>query len=166
MPAALWTMPAWRLAPWVSGRAAYTCRWVHPAGSLSTLPARAGCGSQALRVCPRGGRDVHLRLIPSSAGGSSLRWVKETLCRDIMDEPDVYDRMSLLAASSPLGANGILFNPSLAGGTSQDKSINIRGAFLNLHLGTGREDLDPRRDGRQSRSTCARLYSTCRNIRS
>jgi xylulokinase len=75
------------------------------------------------------------------AGGSSLRWVKETLCRDIMNQPDVYDRMICLAALSPPGANGIIFNPSLAGGTSQDKSINIRGAFLNLHLSARREDL-------------------------
>ena len=75
------------------------------------------------------------------AGGSSLRWVKETLCREMMNEPDAYDRMSRIAASSLPGANGILFNPSLAGGTSQDKSINIRGAYLNLHLGARREDL-------------------------
>ncbi len=28
-----------------------------------------------------------------------------------------------------------------AGGTSQDKSVNIRGAFLGLNLGTGRAEL-------------------------
>ncbi len=75
------------------------------------------------------------------SGGSSLRWVKETLCRDIAGEKDAYDRMGRMASESPLGAGGVLFNPSLAGGTSQDKSVNIRGAFLNLHLGSRREDL-------------------------
>ena len=40
-----------------------------------------------------------------------------------------------------VGSNGIFFNPSLAGGTSQDKSIHIRGAYVGLHLGTSREDM-------------------------
>ena len=75
------------------------------------------------------------------SGGSSFRWAKEVLCRDIADEKDVYDRMSRMASQSPIGAGGVFFNPSLAGGTSQDKSVRIRGAFLNLHLGTRREDL-------------------------
>lgn len=75
------------------------------------------------------------------AGGSSLRWARDVLCADFADQPDAYDRISGLAAQSPVGAGGLLFNPSLAGGTSQDKSINIRGAYLNLHLGARREDL-------------------------
>ncbi len=75
------------------------------------------------------------------AGGSSLRWARDTLCPDFSREADAYDRISRLAATAPPGANGVLFNPSLAGGTSQDASVHIRGAFLNLHLGTGRDDL-------------------------
>ncbi|MGE5495960.1 MAG: xylulokinase [Burkholderiales bacterium] len=74
------------------------------------------------------------------AGGSSLRWVRDILCSDISG-PGAYDRMSELAALSPLGANGVVFNPSLAGGTSQDKSVNIHGAFIGLKLGTRREDI-------------------------
>lgn len=74
------------------------------------------------------------------AGGSSFRWARETLCRDLGME-DVYARMDALAAQVPIGSNGILFNPSLAGGTSQDRSVNIRGAFVGLHLGTTREDM-------------------------
>ena len=49
--------------------------------------------------------------------------------------------MTELAKTSPIGSNGIIFNPSLAGGTSQDKSINIRGAYIGLHLGVTRADL-------------------------
>ncbi len=75
------------------------------------------------------------------AGGSSLKWVRDTLCKDLAGEADVYDKMSTLASQSPIGANGILFNPSLAGGTSQDKSIHIRGAYIGLHLGVSRSDL-------------------------
>ncbi len=75
------------------------------------------------------------------AGGSSFRWAKEVLCKDIEKEPDAYDLMSSMAASSPIGAGGVFFNPSLAGGTSQDKSIHIRGGYLGLNLGTRREDM-------------------------
>lgn len=75
------------------------------------------------------------------AGGSSLQWAKKTLCKDFETEEDAYDRISELVSQSPVGANGIFFNPSLAGGTSQDKSPNIRGGFLNLHLGADRRDL-------------------------
>lgn len=71
------------------------------------------------------------------AGGSSFAWAKEVLCKDISE--NVYDRMSEMAAKVPIGSGGIFFNPSLAGGTSQDKSIHIRGAFVGLHLGTTRE---------------------------
>lgn len=75
------------------------------------------------------------------SGGNSYRWAKDTLCHDFNKEDNAYDLMCQEAAGSVPGANGILFNPSLAGGTSQDKSINIRGAYLGLHLGTRREDM-------------------------
>jgi xylulokinase len=74
------------------------------------------------------------------AGGSSYLWARETLCKDL-DPEGIFAKMDELAAGVPVGSNGILFNPSLAGGTSQDKSINIRGAFLGLHLGSTREDM-------------------------
>lgn len=74
------------------------------------------------------------------AGGSSFRWIRETLCKDLTED-NTYDVMGCLAASIPIGADGLIFNPSLAGGTSQDKSPNIQGAFLGLNLGTTREHM-------------------------
>lgn len=71
------------------------------------------------------------------AGGSSFAWAKDVLCKDI--DKNIYDQMSEMAKRVPVGSGGIFFNPSLAGGTSQDKSINIRGAFVGLHLGSSRE---------------------------
>lgn len=85
--------------------------------------------------------DMYTSAYSIFAGGSSLKWVRDTICKDLSGEPDVYDKMSELAGKSPAGSNGILFNPSLAGGTSQDKSIHIRGAYIGLHLGTSRNDL-------------------------
>lgn len=75
------------------------------------------------------------------AGGSSLKWAKETLCKDFSDSENVYDLITNAAKKSPIGSNNIFFNPSLAGGTSQDKSVNIRGSFIGLHLGTTRNDM-------------------------
>ncbi len=72
------------------------------------------------------------------AGGSSLRWVRDHLCRDLAGEKDAYDIMTKEILDVPEGAGGVIFNPSLAGGTSQDKSIHIRGGFVGLSLGTDR----------------------------
>ncbi len=49
--------------------------------------------------------------------------------------------MTQLAEKSALGAKGLLFNPSLAGGSSQEPSANIRGAFSGLDLGHTRADM-------------------------
>ena len=73
------------------------------------------------------------------AGGSSLRWIRETICSEL--GKDAYSAMDQMADCIPVGANGVFFNPSLAGGTRQDKSPNIRGAFIGMHLGTTRADL-------------------------
>ncbi|MDR1965165.1 MAG: hypothetical protein LBQ36_00525, partial [Synergistaceae bacterium] len=75
------------------------------------------------------------------SGGSSLRWVREVICKDIEDDGAAYRIMDDMAAKSPPGAGGLIFNPSLAGGTSQDGSIYIKGAYLGLRLGTTREDM-------------------------
>lgn len=72
------------------------------------------------------------------SGGSSLRWVRDNLCRDLMNEESPYDAMTNEILEVPEGAGGVIFNPSLAGGTSQDKSIHIRGGFVGLSLGTDR----------------------------
>jgi len=74
------------------------------------------------------------------AGGSSLQWIRDQLCSELTGS-DAYAIMDQWAAQVPVGANGVLFNPSLAGGTRQDKSVNIKGAFLGMHLGTTRSDL-------------------------
>ncbi|MEJ2601429.1 MAG: FGGY-family carbohydrate kinase, partial [Anaerolineales bacterium] len=49
--------------------------------------------------------------------------------------------MNQVAAKAPIGSNKLLFNPSLAGGTSQDASVNIRGAYIGLDLKHGKPEL-------------------------
>ena len=75
------------------------------------------------------------------AGGSSLRWVRDNLCRDLLAQEDPYTEMTEEIKQVPVGSGGIIFNPSLAGGTSQDKSINIHGAFVGLSLASERRDM-------------------------
>ena len=81
------------------------------------------------------------------SAGSAFRWVRDQLCLDLAGDAgagvsrDAYNRMTALAATSPLGANRLLFNPSLAGGNALDPSPRIRGAFSGLDLRHTRADL-------------------------
>ena len=68
--------------------------------------------------------------------GSSFRWIKEQLCGDL-----TFEAMLTQAADSPLGAGGVMFLPSMAGGSSLDPSQNVRGGFAGLDLGASRGDM-------------------------
>ena len=74
------------------------------------------------------------------AGGNSLRWARDVLFPEL-NKDTAYQEMDRLAAAEPLGAGGVLFHPGLAGGTMQDSTPNLRGAFMNLQLGTSRASL-------------------------
>jgi xylulokinase len=84
--------------------------------------------------------------VSTFAAGTCLRWVRDSFCRDLVAEAeendlDAYDLMTAEATASGTGANGLLFNPNMAGGTSMSPSVNIRGAFLNMRLGHTRADV-------------------------
>jgi xylulokinase len=75
------------------------------------------------------------------SAGSSFRWMRDTVCLNLLNEKEPYDEMTKLAAQSPIGSKKLLFNPSLAGGSSLDKSPNIKGGFIGLQLGHTQGDL-------------------------
>ena len=80
------------------------------------------------------------------SAGTTYSWVKDNLCADLVAEAeatgeDVYVLMNRVAEQAPVGSNRLLFNPSLAGGTSQDASVHIRGAYLGLDLKHGKPEL-------------------------
>ncbi|MEO8355491.1 MAG: FGGY-family carbohydrate kinase [Chloroflexota bacterium] len=80
------------------------------------------------------------------SAGTSFTWLKDNLCEDLIAEAkathqDVYSLMNQVAEKAPLGSNKLLFNPSLAGGTSQDASEHIRGAYMGLDLKHGKPEL-------------------------
>jgi xylulokinase len=80
------------------------------------------------------------------SAGSSLKWVRDVLCADLVrkveDEgKDPYDVMIELARVSPAGAHKLLFNPSLAGGSAAHLSPLLRGGFMGLDLSHTRSDI-------------------------
>lgn len=80
------------------------------------------------------------------SAGNSFRWVKDQFCADLAEQAkkegkNVYELICGLAEKSPLGAKGLLFNPSLAGGSSLDVSPEIRGAYIGLDLSHRRSDI-------------------------
>jgi xylulokinase len=90
--------------------------------------------------------DMFTSAVSIFSAGTSFTWVKDNLCDDLIAEAkatdqDVYSLMNQVAERAPVGSNKLLFNPSLAGGTSQDASVHIRGAFMGLDLKHGRPEL-------------------------
>ena len=74
------------------------------------------------------------------ASGSALAWAADNWFRDYTGGGR-FDAIGELAAQSPAGANGLMFNPCLAGGSAFDKSQNIRGCLFNLTLSHTRQDI-------------------------
>jgi xylulokinase len=73
------------------------------------------------------------------AAANDYRWARDTFCSDLTEDP--YKQMDELAATSPIGASGVMFNPSLAGGSSQEPGEALKGAFFGLNLSTKRSDI-------------------------
>ena len=74
------------------------------------------------------------------ASGSALNWAADNFFPDITGSTR-FDEIGALAEQSVAGANGLMYNPCLAGGSSADKSPNIRGCLFNLELGHTRADV-------------------------
>lgn len=70
------------------------------------------------------------------SAGSSFRWLKENVVADAD-----YEQLIEEAQKSSVGSNGVVFVPHLAGGSSLDETPAVRGAFMNLGLGTKRSDM-------------------------
>lgn len=80
------------------------------------------------------------------AAGSSFNWIQKQICGDIIlsaekNGTDPFEAMIKAGMESPVGANELIFNPSLGGGSSLDNSPNLRGAYIGLDLGHTRSDL-------------------------
>lgn len=74
------------------------------------------------------------------AAGNAYRWAREQLCKDLSVSSS-YEAMDACAAAAPAGANGVLFNPTLSGGSSQSAATDLRGSFAGITMSTTRSDL-------------------------
>ncbi len=63
------------------------------------------------------------------SAGSSFRWFKEQVAPELS-----YEEINRIAEQVPVGCEGLLFNPTLAGGSCIDKSPNAKGGFVGLTL--------------------------------
>lgn len=75
--------------------------------------------------------------IPSAgifASGFALDWMRNTLHLGMNGAENSYTTLRTLAESAPAGANGLLFVPNLAGGSSFDPSPDVRGLLAGLDL--------------------------------
>lgn len=80
------------------------------------------------------------------SAGSSFRWLRDSVFPHYKTQAeasgtDSYDLMVDAAMQSPIGANKLFFNPSLAGGPAAYPNPNIRGAFLGLDLRHNENDM-------------------------
>jgi xylulokinase len=75
------------------------------------------------------------------SAGNAYRWARDQLCRDLSGTQDDFKRMDEMAQSVPVGANGIMFNPTLAGASPQEPGRSLRGSFCGITLSTTREEL-------------------------
>jgi xylulokinase len=80
------------------------------------------------------------------SSGTSVKWVVDTLLKDTLAQAqaageDTHATLTTLAAASPRGANGLLFVPTLGGGTSFEGGADVRGAFVGLDLIHGPADV-------------------------
>jgi xylulokinase len=80
------------------------------------------------------------------SSGTSIKWVVDTLLGDARaqasrDGRDGVQALIELAASAPSGARGLLFVPTLGGGTSFEGGPEVRGAFVGVDLQHGAADV-------------------------
>lgn len=72
------------------------------------------------------------------SAGNSFRWVRDTFYQGTADGVDAYGLMNEEAAAVPPGSHGVLFNPTLAGGSAQEPSPNLKGGYMGLTLSATR----------------------------
>ncbi len=88
----------------------------------------------------------HLVVGALSTSGGALRWLRDQLgepeCSEALRHGrDPFDLLTELAASSPPGANRLIFLPYMFGERSPIWDSNARGVFFGLSLATAKADL-------------------------
>lgn len=81
------------------------------------------------------------------SAGNSFRWVRDVICSELLEQErdgkieDAYAVMNDMITESPIGANKLIFNPSMAGGSMFEESKDIVAGYIGLTLGHTKNDL-------------------------
>lgn len=73
-----------------------------------------------------------------NSAGTSLEWVIKTMWKNETNEKP-YREVDMFAKKAPIGSEGVMFCPILAGAGDVDLGPNIQGSFIGLTLGTTKE---------------------------
>jgi len=78
--------------------------------------------------------------------GNAFRWIRDVICEveknaAIQKGMEPYDLISEMAAKIKPGAEGLLFFPSMMGGSTITRNPNTAGAFVGLRIGHNRAHL-------------------------
>ena len=103
------------------------------------LPKKKTDVAHSIAAVPGLSDDSYLMINSQDTGGKALEWLQGALAGDgpVMS----FDEMTALAATSPPGANGVIFTPWLAGERSPVGNKRLRAGFTNLSLTTSTADL-------------------------
>ncbi len=103
------------------------------------VPKKKTDAVHSIVAIPGLSNDSYLIVDNQETGAKSLEWLRGLLAGQ--GTPMRYEEMTALAATSPPGANGVLFTPWLAGERSPIGNKHLRGGFTNLALDTSTADL-------------------------
>ena len=126
-------------------------------GTVGTVIGTAGnvsMGFSAWRENPGGrlqafcgiGKGAWMSFGATQTAGGALRWFRDEACRDLKTQAaaegrDIWDVINEIAASSPPGANGVVFAPYLSGERCPYPDASARGVLYGLSLSTTRADM-------------------------
>ncbi len=84
-------------------------------------------------------KDMYASATCIFSAGTSLNWVLKNMFAELGDNK--FKALEEGARASTVGANGLFFNPSLAGGSMLEESPSICGAFAGLNLSHTKDDI-------------------------
>ncbi len=92
------------------------------------------------------GEDVRCIGGLTASSGTSFSWLKNQICKyeqELAKQTgrDVYDIINESIASAPVGSNGVMFHPYLAGERDPRNNGKAQGSFVGISLTTKREDI-------------------------
>ena len=115
------------------------------AANLAAVTAKPVCHPTIITY-PHCVPGMTMAITVMSSTGLSNKWARNVLCQSeaacaAITGADPYDYMNQAAASSPPGANGLIFLPYLDGDFTPNNDPNARGCLIGLDTATRKADI-------------------------